>query len=35
MAVVDGLRDVYYEFAYKQAKESASLKSYRSWDPSK
>jgi hypothetical protein len=27
MAVVDGLRDVYYEFAYKQAKESASLKS--------
>ena len=27
MAVVDGLRDVYYEFAHKQAKESASLKS--------
>ena len=27
IAVVDGLRDVYYEFAHKQAKESASLRS--------
>jgi hypothetical protein len=27
IAVVDGLRDVYYEFAHKQAKESAILRS--------